>query len=185
MRHAKRFAGRGRVRAHRPPRPAMFALVFTALAIGTGVFASAAAADQPVISPYTFSGTSVLTDACPFPVTVDISSVGTETDFVDSSGAVTRILLHFVEQDTFSANGKTLIGEPYTANAEFLFDSSGNLTHLFGQGVIEKVRLPDGTFFIAAGRVDFVARENPSFVVTPDVGAAVNLEGFCSALADP
>ena len=122
-------------------------------------------------------------DVCSFPITVDFSSVGTETDFVDSSGAITMAFLHFVEQDTFSANGKTLTGEPYTANVHFLLDSSGNITHIFGQGIVEKVVLPDGGLFITAGRVDFVAHGSPPFLITPDVGAAVNLAGFCAALS--
>jgi hypothetical protein len=40
------------------------------------------------------------------------------------------------------------------------------VTHIYGQGVVEEVRLPDGSLFIAAGRVDFVAHD-----------------GFCAALS--
>lgn len=158
-------------------------LCLSAAAVMAAVLASTAAADEPVISSFTFSGTAALTDVCSFPITVDFSSVGTETDFVDSSGAITMAFLHFVEQDTFSANGKTLTGEPYTANVHFLLDSSGNITHIFGQGIVEKVVLPNGGLFITAGRVDFVAHGSPPFLITPDVGAAVNLAGFCAALS--
>jgi hypothetical protein len=48
--------------------------------------------------------------------------------------------------------------------------------------VLERVRLPDGSLFISAGRVDFTGN-GPDFIVTPDNGATVNLAGFCAALA--
>jgi hypothetical protein len=168
-------------RSGAPSRFLGFAVL--ALVLCAGVFTSAAAADRPVISHYPYADTAVLTDACSFPVTVNFSANVTETDFFDESGAITRISFHLEEQDTFSANGKTLTGEPYHGAVDFLFDSSGNVTHIFGQGVTEKVVLPDGGLFIAAGRVDFVAHGTPPFLLTPDVGASVNLDGFCAALA--
>jgi hypothetical protein len=49
-----------------------------------------------------------------FPVTVDsVASFG-ETDFFDQSGKQTKALIHVVEQDVFSANGKKLTGLPFT-----------------------------------------------------------------------
>jgi hypothetical protein len=162
-------------------------LVAVGLALATAasaaVFASTAAADRPIVSHFTFTFTATLTDACSFPITVDSSADLTETDFVDQSGALTRISFQGVEQDIFSANGNTLVGEPFHLDVVILFDSSGNVTHAYGQGITEVVRLPDGSLFIAAGRVDFVAHGGPPFLLTPDVGATVNLAGFCAALA--
>lgn len=153
------------------------------IATSAGVFASTAAADRPVVSHFTSLATATLTDACSFPVTVDSTADLTETDFVDQSGAITRISFHGIEQDTFSANGNTLVGEPFHLDVVVLFDSSGNVTHVYGQGITEVVQLPDGSLFIAAGRVDFVAHGSPAFLLTPDVGATVNLDGFCAALS--
>jgi len=62
------------------------------------------------------------------------------------------------------------------------FNSDGNNTDVFTDGVLERVRLPDGGLFISAGRVDFTGN-GPDFTVTPDNGATVNLAGFCAALA--
>jgi hypothetical protein len=165
------------------PMRAFHGAALAASLVGVTLCASAARADRPVISHYPVSGSVVVTDLCSFPITVVESIDVTETDFVNSSGAITRLLAHVVEQDTFSANGKTLIGEPYTTNLDVRFDSSGNVTQAYFEGVIEKVPLPDGSLFITSGRVDFVARGNPPFVLTPDVGATVNLAGFCAALS--
>jgi hypothetical protein len=153
------------------------------VAVGAAVFASAAAADKPIRTQYTSTSTTVLTDVCSFPITVDLSANITETDFVNSSGELTRVLAHVVEQDTFSANGNSLTGTPFTFNIDVLFDSDGNVTHLFANGIVEKVPLPDGSLFITSGRVDFAAHGFPLFLITPDVGATVNLAGFCAALS--
>jgi hypothetical protein len=179
----KRRARPAGVQVHHPRRALTFSFVVFALLIGLAVFASAAAADKPVRSQFTFSGSDVLTDICPFPITIADVGSGTETDFLDQSGALTRIKLPVDEQDTFSANGKSLTGVPYTFDIRVLFDSSGNVTHLFAAGIVEKVPLLGGGLFIAAGRVDFAAHGFPPFILTPDVGASVNLDGFCAALS--
>ena len=80
--------------------------------VGVTLCASAARADRPIISHYAVSDPQLVTDLCSFPITVVESRDITETDFVNASGAITRLQVHVVEQDTFSANGKTLIGEP-------------------------------------------------------------------------
>jgi hypothetical protein len=158
-------------------------LVVVAAAVATTVFAPAAVADQPVMSQYTFSVTNVLTDACSFPITVDSTASVAQTNFYDTSGLLTTVYVHVNEHDTFSANGRSLTGVPFTFNIEALFDISGNITHEYVDGVIEKVPLPDGSFFLTAGRLDFAAHGFPEFLLTPDTGATVNLAGFCAALS--
>ena len=158
-------------------------VLVAALAVGA-VFASTAAADQPLkTTENTFTQTSVLTDVCPFPVEVESTSTFTEIDFVDANGNITRLSIHATEQDTFSANGKSLTGIPYAYNIQVLFDSSGNVTHVYSSGLVSKVVLPDGTLFVAAGRVDFTLHPDAQFLISPDVGTAGNVEAFCAALA--
>jgi hypothetical protein len=147
------------------------------------VVAPSASADPPVKSEFTASLTSVLTGACPFDITVDASATITEIVFFDRNGDLTRVYDHIVEQDTFSANGKSLTGIPFVFNIDVLFDSDGNVTHVFANGLVEKVPLPDGSLFISSGRLDYAAHGFPDFILTPDVGATVNLEGFCAALS--
>ena len=163
-------------------RALAFGLAVLALVVGAAVFASAAAADRPATFHYTTTGSAVLTDICAFPVTVDFTADVTETDFVDTNGNVTRVVLHLVEQDTFTANGNTLVGLPYTANLEILFDSSGNVTHIYGEGVAERIQLPNGSLFLTAGRSDFIGHPE-GFVLVPDVGTPGDVTGFCAALS--
>jgi hypothetical protein len=146
-------------------------------------FASPAAANQPTKTPYAVSFSGVATDICSFDIRFDSTASGTETDFVDKNGALTKIHVHQVEQDTFTANGKTLVGIPFAFNREILFDSNGNLTNDFGKGIFEKIPLPDGSLFISAGRADFAAHPGVGFLLSPDKGNPGNVAGFCAALS--
>ena len=107
-----------------------------------------------------------------------------ELDFFDASGTLTRFQIHASEQATFSANGHSLTSIPFAYNVTVRFDSSGNITDAVISGVIVKVPLPDGGLFISAGWVDYLARGLTQFIDFPtDVGASVNLDRFCEALA--
>jgi hypothetical protein len=161
----------------------MTPLVLVVAAIAAAIFAPMAAADKPSISQKTTSAASVLTGACSFPITVDSSMTETDRFFVDESGALTRASANVVEQDTFSANGTSLAGLPYSFNLFAYFDSSGAITRLYADGVIERVPLPDGAVFQSAGQVNFGAQGFPSFAVIPNAGTAQNLAEFCAALS--
>jgi len=121
---------------------------------------------------------------CPFPIDVALASSITQIDHIDQSGALTRIYQHVVEQDTFTANGKTLVSLPYTFNVEILFDSSGNLTHIWLSGFLERVKLPDGSHFYNTGRIDITADPAVYWNFFPARGHMSNVEGFCAALSE-
>jgi hypothetical protein len=180
MRRPFRYASSD-IDVERPRRRMMLCLLALAALVATASFSSTAAADQPTVRHFDATFTAVLSE-CGFPVEVSSSAQLKETIF-DQSGAISKLLFQGVGQDTFSANGKTLTGVPFHLNAMFVFDSSGNVERASGQGIVEMVRLPDGSLFTTAGRVDFVARNFPPFVLVPDVGATVNLAGFCAAPA--
>jgi hypothetical protein len=155
-----------------------------AAVLAAAAFAQTAAAVEPIREDVSFTGTAVLADVCAFPVNVEFTVTGTQTTFFDQNGNITRIQIHNVEQDVFSANGKTLVGLPFTFNIQVLFDpDSGEVTHVFASGVASRVPLPGGDFFLTAGRIDFAAHPGEPFIVQPDVGAQGNLEGFCAALS--
>ena len=154
------------------------------VAVGAVIFALSALADRPTRIPFTdVTVSGVLTDVCAFPVNVDATASGTETDYVDQSGTVTRIFVHEVEQDTFTANGRTLMGTPFTFNVEVLFDSNGNVTHIFASGLVETIPLPDGSLFVSAGRLDFTQHPGVQFLLSPDMGHTGDLAAFCAALS--
>jgi hypothetical protein len=96
---------------------------------------------------------------------------------------LTRIFVHEVEQDTYTANGRTLVGTPFTFEEQVLFDSSGNVTHHFASGLVEKIPLPDGSLFISAGRLDFTQHPGVQFILSPDMGHTGDLAAFCAALS--
>lgn len=157
-----------------------FALALALSVIGFS--ASAALANPPVmyeIGPIYDS--AVLTNWCSFPVSLSMTYSITATDFSDQSGMLIRTHYHIFNQDTFSANGKTLVGLPYQASVEVRWDSDGNVTSFYVNGVFEKVPLPNGTFN-AAGRKNMI--ENPfGFALAPDNGTPGNIAGLCAALA--
>ena len=80
-------------------------------------------------------------------------------------------------------NGRTLGGTRYAFDTEVLFDSSGNVTQIFGSGLVETIPLPDGSLFVSAGRADFADHPGVSFLLSPDEGNPGNVAGFCAALA--
>ena len=142
------------------------------------------AAVAPIREDIDRSGNAVLTDVCAFPITVEFTQTGTDTLFFDQSGALTRIHGHVVEQDVFTANGKTLHGLPYTFNVTVVFDQqTGEVAHVYATGVVSRVPLPGGDVLLTAGRLDFLAHPGTSFLVQPDVGGQGNVAGFCAALA--
>jgi hypothetical protein len=126
---------------------------------------------------------SVLTGVCSFNVTVSSDLLVTQTLHFDASGNLVRIHWHAVEQDTFSANGKTIVGEPYTFNINGLLDAEGNFTHIYASGIVSRAILPNGTLFLSAGRADFLNRPDQPFLITPDVGRSGDIAAFCAALS--
>lgn len=150
--------------------------------IASAAFATPAAADAPIVTQHADSYTLTVTDLCGFPIRFDVVSDVTETNFFNRGGELIRQRLHIVEQDTLTANGKTAVGLPFTVNVELQF-SGGNITRLVGNGIAEKIRLPDGTLFIAAGRIDFLSHPGVTFLITPDNGNPGNVAALCAALA--
>jgi hypothetical protein len=161
-----------------------FLSTVAAVLLAAVAFAPTAAADEPIREDISFSDTGVLADVCSFPITIEATVTGTQTSFFDQNGNPTRVQIHIVEQDVFTANGRTLVGLPYTFNIQVLFDpDTGEVTHVFASGLASRVPLPGGDFFLTAGRLDFAAHPGTTFVLQPDVGAQGNLAGFCAALS--
>ena len=169
------FSRRGRLLGRR-------LLIVLAVAVSAAIAASPVSADQPNKYEGTFESDGSLTNVCSFSVGVHSVLSFTEIDYY-ANGVQTRGYIHVNEQDRFTANGKTLVGIPFTFNMEFLFDSSGNVVHTYANGLVEKVPLPDGSLFVSAGRLDWVAHPGEPFLLSPDVGNPGNIAGFCAALA--
>ena len=163
-------------------KPAL--LIALVIVLGTLAIAAGASAAAPIVTSGAFTVPEhPLSGLCPFPVTSGATVKYTERDYLDENGVLTRVSYQISEQDSFAANGKSLTSEWLAFNFEFLFDSSGNITAAFIDGIVERVPLPDGRLFISAGRIDYAADGFPEFVIAPDHGGIHNLDGFCAALA--
>ena len=160
-----------------------FIAAIAVLVVGAAVTASAVGAPPPVKTELTFTDTNPLTGVCPFEITVESSVTISWLQFFDQAGGLTRWNVHVVEQDTFSANEKSLASLPYTFEIVALFDSSGDFTAFYENGVLARVPLPDGSTFLAAGRLEFVRHGSPPFLNIPDWGTSGNVAGFCDALS--
>lgn len=142
-----------------------------------------ATASPPLVTTFHFvPPPDTLTGLCSFPVLYSAVLDGTRTDHVNANGNPTFSDFHSIEQDVLSANGVTLASAPYVNQQKWIYDSNGNVIHVYAVGVIERIPLPDGEVFLSAGRTDQVSRDNPA-ALTPDVGRSGDVSALCAALA--
>jgi len=154
------------------------------IALGLLAFPVTAAAKAPTMLHYTQNPPDLtLSGVCAFDITIHSTAQTTEIDYFDGSGILTRIYFHSTEQDRFTGTGGSLTTLPYTYNLELRFDSSGEFTGFVVSGVILNLRLPDGSLFLSAGRINVLAHPGISFAFVPDLGHSGNLAAFCAALA--
>jgi hypothetical protein len=146
--------------------------------------ATGAAAARPLKESFGGPSQSTNTTLCGFSIEIETQSSGFQTIHFNEAGSPVRFQAHITAQDTFTANGVTLVGEKYRTMIKGRI-ANGELVEVIGSGVLEKVRLADGTIFMGAGRVDFLAAEAGGvfFVVDPDSGVSKNLDAFCDTLS--
>ena len=138
--------------------------ILLTLLIASLALVSTAAATAPVTSHGELQNDYTLIGVCDFPIAVHSTTSRDRIRFYDDSGTPTMFILHDTEQDTFTANGKTLIGEPYNFNWQVLFEN-GVPTAIHVNGRVQKLILPDGTL-LPLGRPHRLAR--PSRRGLPD-----------------
>ena len=159
-------------------------LVSLSIMLGLLAVPVTAAAKSPTMLRYTQNPPALtLSGVCAFDITIQATVQTTEFDYFDGSGTLTRIYFHATEQDTFTGPGRSLTTIPYTYNFELRFDSSGEFTAVVVSGVVLQLRLPDGSLFLSAGRINVLAHPGISFSFVPDVGHSGNLDALCAALA--
>jgi hypothetical protein len=164
-------------------RPALLLLVGVLAAAGATVAAPPALANKPVFTaidptPATFPVNAL----CGFPMELTGTQTGTIRTFTDANGNVVRLSAHVTETDILVANGVTLVGRPYTFDAEVRLDPAGNIVSAFGTGVVADFPLPSGGEYFAAGWVDELAHPN-QFIVNPDRGKVGDVAALCAALS--
>ncbi len=158
------------------------AMVVATVAFLVSALAGTAYGAKPVVDTVSNDTTTiVVTDLCAFHVTVEATISGKFRLHFDSQGNLTVIQVQVTEQDTFIANGNTVVGSPYHARGRVVFDAAGNVTESL-HGVFERIRLPDGTKIISAGH-SIKVNAPPGFTIVPDRGHTGNVGALCAALA--
>ncbi len=143
-----------------------------AAALALAPLASAAAA-PPVHSVDDFG--FEIDDMCAFPVDIQIHSELATTIATTANGHTE--LVHIIETDTLSANGRVVHGLPYHWTALSKFDADGNLVGITVQGEMWRLQLPDGRIISVGGHADWFTEESVGSL-KPDTFAPV-----CAALA--
>jgi hypothetical protein len=142
-----------------------------------------ASASQPDREPLQASGSFTDTSLCGFPIKVSYQVSGYIVNFFNQAGDQVREQIHAAEQDTFTAHGTTLVGDRYVYNLQArVSPTTGELLSQTSSGQLAKVRLPDGSLFMGAGRVDLLS-PHEGLITEPDNGVSKNHDAFCSALS--
>ena len=148
--------------------------------MGVVGLAQPAASAEPARHDSSVTSSTVATDICSFPVTVESTATGAQTFCYDQDGDLRRVENHGVFQDVSTANGKALVGLPYSYNVEILLDArSGAVAQIYANGIVERVPLPGGSFFVTTGRIDATAHTNVLVIIQPDADAQGSLKAFC------
>jgi hypothetical protein len=132
-------------------------------------------ATPPVMETISASGAVDDIGLCSFPVQLSFTETIARTSFFDQSGNLIRRHALLTEQDTFSANGKTLTSQPYTVSVETYFENGVVVSRQI-DGVGERVLLPGGGVFLIAGQAS-------EFGFTVDHGTNGDVSAFCAALS--
>jgi hypothetical protein len=163
------------------PRASFLVAVMSAALV---VFPGSATAAPPTIEhvgPLEWTG--VMLDAgvlCDFPIAWDGTQEYTRTTFYENDGTTVAMRISTgTEQDTFNANGKTLVGDEYHFTFRSVFEG-GVRVALYEYGNAERVPLPGGGVFIITGH-ESVTGPNVFSVDSGNDGN--NVAAFCAALS--
>lgn len=138
-------------------RPWLARLAATALALtALAAFAPNAEANTQTISPVDVTVDATY-NVCSFPISEMAHNVGFRIRFYDNNGEKYKAIWQITGQDVLSANDKSLTSDPYNWSAELDFAPGNVLISESVTGVAEKLVLPDGTLFLSAGWIDWLA----------------------------
>ncbi len=162
---------RSRVRRISRAAPAAAAATGACLAVPAG----ATAAGAPEVGKYVFpTNTFVDTETCGFPITVSLDQFGTYQLFFDADGDPTKLVLHFKQVGTDSANGKTL--NEINHGTETI-DLTTGLATLRGAGL---QKLPGGG---VVAIISGLQREADGFAAGRHDLPLDNTDAYCAALS--
>jgi hypothetical protein len=103
--------------------------------------------------PFSFPIEETVGDLCNFPVQLHGESSGHVEAFRSDTGGFVKVILHFHNDFTLSANGKSLTERDRFNEFDVNFNGGGAPTQVITSGLFVHIRLPSGGVVIAAGRV--------------------------------
>ncbi len=157
-------------------------LVMTVIVMAAVIaFSPNAAATTQTVIKFDFTSAFTLPGICSFPLSVTSHYTGTRIRFFDDSGELFKAEYQITEQDTLSANGKSVTSDSYSYNLMVSYQN-GVVTAQVANGVAEKIVLPDGTLFLSAGVIDFIAQGVDASLM-PDPGLTGDIDALCAALS--
>ena len=154
--------------------------------IALSVIAIAAIPAQAVAAARAVTGTFPIedhfvdpgpSDACGFPVTVDVTGIGRFEVLFDAAGNATNVIVHIARTGTFSGNGVTL-QEFDRANLFFDLASGGQRD----AGIEFRVSAGGAPLVFDRGRLLFDADGNVTFVAGPRPALDGDFQAVCAAL---
>jgi hypothetical protein len=170
----------------RTPRQVGRLLCLVALVSALAVvgWAPAAQATTVVHQTFSFPVDDVLTDLCPFPIQSSGQVAGHVEAFYDEAGNFVKVILHFSNTFTLSANGSSLSGNDRYTEFDVGFDGGGAPSTSITAGLRFHIRVPgEGTVTLEAGRIvvdeatDTVVFQTGNFAPSGDTAA------LCAALS--
>jgi hypothetical protein len=134
---------------------------------------------------FSFPVDEVIGDLCPFPIQLS-GQVSAEVEaFFDDAGHFTKVILHFSNSFTLSANDSSLSGSAHYNEFDVEFDSAGGApSTIITVGLIARLRLPHGgTVSVEAGRIiEDVATDSVVFRAG-NLGTSEDTAAICAALS--
>ena len=158
------------------------ALVSVLAVIG---WAPAAQASTVVHDSFSFPVDEVIDDLCPFPIQLSGQVSGQVEAFLDDVGNFTKVILHFSNTFTLSANGSSLSGSAHYNEFDIEFDSSGGApSQVIETGLFARLRLPNGgTVSVEAGRIVTDVATDSVVFRAGNLGTSEDTAAICAALS--
>lgn len=106
--------------------------------------------------PFSFAVQDTITDWCPFPIEVSGTSSGHVLDVRDDAGNIVRVVIHYRNSFTLTANGTTLVERDRFVERDLDFASTGGGAPglVIATGLITNIRVPHGrSVVVEAGRI--------------------------------
>jgi hypothetical protein len=147
-------------------------------------WAPAAQARTVVHQTFSFPVDDVIGNVCPFPIQLSGQVSGQVEEFYDDAGNLIKVILHFSNTFTLSANGSSLSESDHVNEFDVGFDGGGAPSTIIIAGLITHIRLPHGgTVVLEAGRIVVDVATNTVVFEAGSELSSGEVAALCAALS--